>query len=1074
MLTIYRASAGTGKTHTLTGEYLRLLFGGTDLHAHILSVTFTNKATEEMKSRILKELHLIASGMPSAYLDLLMAEHGRSDGYIRRQAGEILVRLLHDYAAFNVSTIDHFFQQVMRAFIREVGLQGNYRIEMDVDTVLSESVDSLLSGLDRPENRPLLGWLLRFSEERVERGEGWDVRREIMRLSHELFKEKYKTASEHIHKDIEDRRALAEYRDMLYALIGAAESEARQLGAQALALMSRYGLAPPDFKGGSRSPLCFFERLSRGAMDDPPATFRSLAGNGEALCAKTATPDRRQAIEAAFRGGLDDCIHRTVQFFDSLVHYRTAREVARYYYTLGILADIALRIKEWMDDHNSMLIADTTDLLNRIIDGSDVPFIYEKTGTRIDYYMIDEFQDTSEMQWRNFRPLIAESLACRRDNLIVGDVKQSIYRFRNSDWTLLDAQVARDFAADTIVEKTLTDNWRSHRLIVEFNNAFFTVAPLLLQQQFNAGLDESALDAAQRSAFASKIASAYARSYQHVSPPFRERDGHVRIEFLPDGDGTSWKDEAMARLPRLVERLQDGGYALRDMAILVRTRAEGATVADTLLAWKEAHADSPYGYDIISEDALVTGNSPAVRFMVGMMQYASHPDDALLRKTARLMHAALRRKADPACSESLDGAAGGDFPDSTAEELARLSHRPLYEMAEGIYRLFERDMPEKEQVFIQSFLDLTAEYAAREPADADRFLHWWKETGRQAKIATPDAQNAIRILTVHKSKGLGFKAVILPFADWETEPKSGTVFWCRPREAPFDRFHLVPVGYSKELARTIFAEDYFHEKLYASIDSLNALYVAFTRAKEELIVYAPGAAAKRTKQIARLIRDSLAAGDIRDTAEGQPLLPLAEGFRESEDTFEWGDWWQTDAGRDAAPHQIAMSRIPSVRPDNRIHLRLHRRGGFLDDRARRYGLLMHDVLSRIETKDDIAPAVAVRQAAGEIGAGEAAELTARLRRLLDTAGARAWFDGSMRVMNETEILFGNGRSRRPDRIMLDGDRVIIVDYKFGEHKDARHRRQVAKYISLVRETGCRAVTGYLWYAERDEIEEVRG
>ncbi|MDR1601506.1 MAG: UvrD-helicase domain-containing protein [Tannerella sp.] len=1072
MLTIYRASAGTGKTHTLTGEYLRLLFKGTDLHPHILSVTFTNKATEEMKNRILSELHLMASGKPSDYLRLLTAEYDKTEEQIRRQAKHILIRILHDYASFNVSTIDHFFQQIMRAFIRELGLQGNYRIEMDVDTVLNESVDNLLAGLDKPENKDLLGWLLRFSEEKVERGESWDIRKEIMRLSAELFKEKYKASSRDIKKDIEDKQALAEYKDMLWRIIRTAESEARQLGEQALSIMARHELTPSDFKGSSRSPLFFFERLFNGVMNEPSATFRNLAGNEEALCTKTTPPHKRQAIGEAFRSGLDDCIQRTIRFFDRLTHYRTAREVARFYYSLGILTDISLRIKDWMEERNSMFIADTTDLLNKIIDGSDVPFIYEKTGTRIDYYMIDEFQDTSEMQWRNFRPLIRESLSYRHDNLIVGDVKQSIYRFRNSDWTLLDEQVGKDFPKDATVEKTLADNWRSHRLIVEFNNVFFTVAPLLLQKQFNNGLDESALGEEQRNMFASKIVSAYAKSFQHVSPPFRNRDGHVRIEFLADGDETDWKDEAMARLPRLVEQLQDKGFSLRDIAVLVRTKAEGVAVADTLLACKESHADSPYGYDIISEDALIIGNSPSVRFIVAVMQYVNHPEDTLLHKFARMQHIALRLKARPTSGESMADAMKSGFPEQIIPELRRLSHRSFYEMAEGIYRLFEQDIPEKEQVFVQSFLDLVAEYTAKEPADADKFLRWWKETGCRAKIATPDTQNAIRILTIHKSKGLGFKAVIVPFADWETEPRSGTVFWCHPREAPFNRLHLAPVGYSKELGKTIFAEDYYHEKLYACIDSLNALYVAFTRAKEELVVYAPNAGAKRTKQISQLIRDVIQAEGFGETAEGEKLVALSEGFREDEDLFEWGDWWQTGTGRGDSPQEISLKRIPSILPDDRIHLRLHRKGGFFDDRRRRYGILMHDILSLIHTKADIPAAVMSKEAAGELRSEETAELIDRLEQLSDKEEVKKWFDGSTLVMNETEILFGNGKSRRPDRIMIDGDRVTIVDYKFGEQKDARHKQQIKKYISLIHEIGYQTVKGYVWYVETDEIEEV--
>ncbi|MDR1454890.1 MAG: UvrD-helicase domain-containing protein [Tannerella sp.] len=1072
MLTVYRASAGTGKTHKLTGEYLRLLFRGTDVHARILSVTFTNKATEEMKNRIIRELHLLASGQPSDFLPLLAGLYGQAESQIRTQAQKIMIRILHDYTAFHISTIDHFFQQTMRAFIREIGLQGNYRVEMDRDLVLSEAIDNLLAELDKKEHRPLLEWLLRFSEDKVERGETWDIRTEIRKLGGELFKEKYKTHGDGINRDIADKQALGQYRDTLHALIRATEAEARQIGEQGMAALARHALLPSDFKGGSRSALFLFEQLAGGSMKEPSATFRNMAGQVDACYTKTTTPDKRQAIETAWHAEVGDCLRRTVSFFDRLTNYYTAREIVRYYYTLGILSDISRQLRLWCEEKNCMLIADTTELLNRIIDGSDVPFIYEKTGTRIDHYMIDEFQDTSRMQWHNFLPLLRESLASRHDNLIVGDVKQSIYRFRNSDWTLLDEKVRQDFTAEQTVGETLAENWRSHRLIVEFNNTFFTVAPALLQQRYNEGLDESALSPEQRERFAGKNISAYDRSFLKVSPPFRSQDGHVRIELLSGNGEAGWKEEAMLRLPPVIERLQNSGYALRDMAILVRTRAEGMLAAETLLAYRSAHPEDPCQYEFISEDALELGRSRSVRFMADMLHCLNRPDDPAIRRLARIAFVLLRRET-PTARETVSFASeiGTDFPAETLEGLQKLSHRAPYEMAEGIYRLFEAVFPESEQVFIQAFLDLVAGYAAKEPAGMDRFLQWWKETGQQTKIALPDTQNAIRILTIHKSKGLGFKAVIIPFGDWEADQKSGSILWCHPQEAPFNRLYLAPVGYSGALNRTLFAEDYYHEKLHAYIDSLNALYVAFTRAKEELIVFVPDAEARPAKAISRLIRDSLRETGITTTAGGDTLLPFAGGFR-ADDLFEWGDWWHTRPDCGETAEEMPVRHLPSVLPDGRMHLRLHRRGGFFDDRKRRYGVLMHELLSDIRTVADIRPAVAAKEAGGEIDRKEAVEWRERLEKRLNRPEVKLWFDGSMRVLNETEILFDNGKSSRPDRIMIADECIHVVDYKFGEQKEDRHRRQVNGYCELVRRMGYGQVNGYLWYVELDEIEEV--
>ncbi|MDR0347876.1 MAG: UvrD-helicase domain-containing protein [Tannerella sp.] len=1076
MLTIYRASAGTGKTHKLTGEYLKLLFSGQDMHARILSVTFTNKATEEMKSRIIKELYQLASGGKSNYLEALIQIKPANESFVRKQARRILIRILHDYAAFNISTIDHFFQQTMRAFVREIGLQGNYRVEMDSDLVLSESIDNLLADLDRAEHKELLKWLLRFSEEKVEKGETWDLRKEIKTLGNELFKEKYKAYSDHINKEIENKEALADYKKILYAMIRSTEAEAKQLGQEALSILSLHHLHPSDFKQGSRSPVFFFERLAGGIMKEPAESFKKLAEGNEACYTKKTPPDKIQAIEQALRNGLSKCIERTVFFFDHLTDYYTAREISRNYYTLGILTDISLQIKAWREDKNRMLIADTTELLNRIIDDSDIPFIYEKTGTRIDHYMIDEFQDTSEMQWRNFRPLVKESLAYRRANLIVGDIKQSIYRFRNSDWTLLDEQVVHDFPPGEIADKTLDENWRSCRNIVEFNNTFFTVAPALLQQIYNQGLETSALTPEQRSMYAGKIISAYAKSIQRVSPLYLCREGHVRIEFLPDEEGKSWKQEAMLRLPSLIAQLQQHGFELRDIAVLVRTRAEGIIAADTLLACKEKHArtDHPFSYDIISEDALMICSSSAVRFMVSMIQYASKPDDSVAGQFAQMAYTVMcRKKHASAGAGQMTADTGFPFTPEMLHVIRQLSCHSFYEMAEGIYRMFKPDVPDNELIFVQAFLDSVADLAEREPVDTDSMLQWWKETGMKGKIATPDSQNAIRILTIHKSKGLGFKAVIIPFGDWDADQKSGSIVWCHPEKAPFDRLKPVPVSYSKELNKTHFANDFYREKLHAYIDNLNALYVAFTRAKEELIVFAPDPEAKQTKTISKLMRESMQTAQINTDREDTAVRPFTDGFQPEQGIFEWGTWQHTSADIQPLAAEIEMDGLPSVLPDKRLHLRLHRKGGFFDDRQRRYGLLMHELLSGIRTVDDIQAAVWTKESGGEISRQESEDMAERLHHILSQPEVKPWFDGSMTVMNEAEILFDDGQSRRPDRIMIDKGRVIIVEYKFGSQKAPAYYSQIKRYRHLIRKMGYNEIEGYIWYVEQHEIERVQ-
>ena len=1061
MLTVYRASAGAGKTHTLTGEYLKMLFGGQGAeaeatHRHILAVTFTNKATAEMKDRIIRELYALASGAPSGHLSMLQAHaEDASEATVRSRAQALLIRMLHDYAAFNVSTIDHFFQQTLRAFVREIGLQGNYLVELDEKPVLAEAVDNLLAGLDREDHNKdkdlLFHWLLKFSEAKVERGETWDLRREMNTLGQELFKERYKSVRTPL-----DREQFHEYNNTLYSIINHCKSEARALGEQGLHIIKEHGLRPEDFSGQSRSPFILFKRLAKGEVEkEPTATFLKLPDNPDGWCAQKS--ELRGQILQAYADGLNECVKGVIRFYETrMTDYLTASAIVANLYTLGILGDIEQEIRHRSNEKNRLLIADTAELLNRIIAGSDVPFIYEKTGTRIRHYLIDEFQDTSQMQWRNFRPLVADSLAAGYADLIVGDVKQSIYRFRNSDWTLLDEQIARDFPASITSERTLAENWRSRRLVVEFNNALFTAFPALLQEKYNEGLEQSTLSEAQRTHYREKILSAYAGCQQQVAPPFRGQDGHVRVEWLANGSGeTKWREQAMERLTTIVEELRRHGRTWGEIAVLTRRREESALVTDTLLAYAREHPET--GLRIISDDGLQLDGAASVRFIVGMLRHMNHPDDDTLRRTAQLLRSVMRIKQEDDATRTSLSEAPLDEADTTEPLLS--GHRSLYEATEAISRRFGGDFPADEMIFVQSFLDVTTDYSEREGSDIDRFLTWWDDTGCKTRISMPDTQDAIRIMTIHKAKGLGFGVVILPFGDWQLDAHPETILWCHPRIAPYNVISAVPINYKKELNRTIFAEEYYEEKLHTYIDGLNTLYVALTRAKEELIILAPQKGSGRTQLVSELLGESLKQMDASfDPKAGQ--------------CFEWGTWVDCPtptASPSAAP---IMRSLPSVRPDERMYLSLS--GHSFDDAQRDYGVLMHDLLSRIRTVDDLPSAIATKVSAGEIDRRSSQTLETRMRALLSDASVSAWFDGTMTVLTEAEILSGDGRSRRPDRVMLsaDGQRAIIVDYKFGQREQRRYVRQIRDYMALMRAMGYASVSGFLWYVERGETEEI--
>jgi hypothetical protein len=376
---------------------------------------------------------------------------------------------------------------------------------------------------------------------------------------------------------------------------------------------------------------------------------------------------------------------------------------------------------------------------------------------------------------------------------------------------------------------------------------------------------------------------------------------------------------------------------------------------------------------------------------------------------------------------------------------------------------------------------LVSEFTKKESADIGRFLGWWDESGKNKTIATPDGQDAIRILTVHKSKGLGFRAVIIPFGDWEIDSsnKSGklSILWCKPNVPPFNNLKVVPIKYSSALAETIFAKDYFKEKLYEYIDNLNTFYVALTRAKEEMIIFSP--MPKKPKKSGETIKiNSIASAlwvalrtYVPDTRQGEKLISLPESLDEEDGVFELGEWYETSYSKSDGKisDELPMSHFVSISPDDRLQLRLHGRDLAFSDRRRKYGVLMHDVLSDIITKSDVDSAVEQYVSTGIMDETEAEKMKTHLEELLSKDEVQDWFDPSAKVLNETDILVGDGSTKRPDRVVVKSGKVIVIDYKFGEKESKNYLSQVKKYVNLIKEMGYKDVTGYIWYVEFDKI-----
>lgn len=1076
MLNIYRASAGSGKTFQLTSQYLELLFENKKFpHRNILAVTFTNKATEEMKSRILQELDCLAYNKKSAHLESLIQKYGLTETEIRTKAKQILINILHDYGRFSISTIDHFFLQVIRAFTRDIGLQGGYNIELDSKKVLSESIEQMMFDLSKEKDQELLNWLIQFSEKKMEEGENWDIRNDIKKLGEEIFKENDKSVFE----KAQDKKFLKNYIKTLKNRKEEIEKNIQEAAEEGLKIINKNNLETSDFIRKLNSPFNVLHSLKNNIVKELSDSFLKLPNNIDNWYTKTS--DKKEEIKNAYNNGLNDCINKIVEYYENnYEEYLSIKSIYSNLYSLGILSDIDKQIKLYLEEKNLMLLSNGNDLLNKIIDGSDTPFIYEKVGVNIHHYMIDEFQDTSGLQWSNFLPLIKNSLSQNNNSLIVGDVKQSIYRWRNSDWKLLEHQLEKDFHPEEIHQEVLDTNWRSKKNIVDFNNAFFSVAA----KELDATLEQEHAEKGTTTNDHVKITAAYKKLYQKTSP--KEGAGHVKIEFVSGEkkNKADFQNLILEKLPQTVENLQEKGFELKDIAILVREKKEGVKIANYLLDYKKQHPNSAYKYDVISDEALLIENANTIKFIIYLLKQFSNPENEL--NESKLAFEYLCYIKNNPASEALKKyfenkkirktAFIETFGNNIVEQLNKIKHLSLFEMVEEMIQIFKLGENKHDCVFLQAFQDCIFEYISKNNSDVNSFLNWWETIKEKKSISTPNGQNAIRILTIHKSKGLDFEAVIIPFCDWEFSPKNLSLIWCKPTISPYNELKTIPTTYSSALKKTMFYTDYIYEKTHAYIDNLNVAYVAFTRAKSELIAFCKKNEKTESVTLSNLLYNCIQNKEkysYQTIEKDHDIIPLHEYFKTENLIFEIGTHEAIVHKKEQKEvNEIKMETYISEKTKNQIRIKLNSENYFGESQSKiNYGKIMHELLNNITTNKDIDQAILKLTLSGMLLESETRTIKEKVINFIEKPEVKDWFSGKYRVINEASIITPKGETYRPDRILFDNTQAIVIDYKFGEKEERKYHSQVKNYMKLIQQMGYQCV-GYICYVELDIFEKV--
>ena len=1066
-LLVYKASAGSGKTFTLAVEYIKHLILNPRAYRQILAVTFTNKATAEMK-----QLYGIWVSDPASepYLNRIREDlqwKNLSEDDIRLAAGTALQYMLHDYSRFRVETIDSFFQSVMRNLARELELSPNLNIELNNTEVLSDAVDSLIEKLT--PSSPVLAWLLDYINERIADDKRWNVSNEIKRFGWNIFDESYIEQGEGLRQQLKAPNTIKLYRNELREMETEALEQMKGFYDQFIGELEAYALTPEDLKGGARGIGSYFRKLRDGRLSDKDtvnATLKNSLDDAKNWATKTSAQKNEiiRLAETSLLPLLQDA--ETFRPRNNKI-VNSCRLSLQHLNKLQLLAHIDEEVRELNREHNRFLLSDTNALLHNLVRDGDSSFVFEKIGANIRNVMIDEFQDTSRMQWDNFKILLLEGLSQGADSLIVGDVKQSIYRWRNGDWGILNALGTKDASFPFPVRvETLKTNRRSETNVIRFNNNLFTAAVEYLNMLHLKELQEDC----------HPLQRAYADVAQES--PRTEAKGYIKATFLEPDEEHDYTELTILSLGEEVQRLLEAGVKLNDITILVRKNKNIPPIAD--------YFDKTLHLSVVSDEAFRLDASQAICMLIDALRYLSNPEDRVACASLMMNYESGIKKQGGDWDSLLTAKPEEALPEAFVTGMETLRLMPLYELLEELFSLFKMKRIEEQDAYLFSFFDAVTEYLQNNSSDLDAFIRYWNETLCNKTIPSGE-MDGIRILSIHKSKGLEFHTVLIPFCDWKLENETNNqLIWCSPTEAPFSTLDIVPVNYSSTMAESVYRQNYLDERLQLWVDNLNLLYVAFTRAGKNLIFWCKKG---QKGTMSELLANAL------------PQVAAREGDEnwDEEEPYESGElcpskYTETDGhlpeARKVSANRLAQKpdKLPvhmeSMRHDIEFR-QSNRSADFIqgvdeeesDNRFINRGRLLHTLFSAIETEEDIDNAIDQLVFEGIIGKPETEESIRELtHHAFSLPQVQDWYSGNWHLFNECDIIWqerGELHPRRPDRVMMRGNEIVVIDFKFGK-QNKKYNKQVQGYMQLLTRMGYlkENIKGYLWYVEEDLIEKV--
>ena len=1037
-LHIYRSSAGSGKTYSLVRNYISIALIGnattfnSRYFRHIIAITFTNKAAAEMKERVLSCISDLSKGLGqgkiNSFFSHIKEDTSLSDDEIIKRSQQILTSILHNYTDLSISTIDKFVFRIVRTFAHDLQMAQAFEVEMDKDLLIQPTVSFLISRIGT--NKELSDALVQFALNNADEGKSYNLENSLEQFAGHLFIEKSEKFINLLYGiSISD---CLEVKNDLLSEIDAFEQILLNKRKEFLSFCKKFNLGPKDFTRGTfYNYFNNFRKLSSDKLF-PSDTLQKNVANRK-WSPKSLDEYKKELIinHADFLIALFDDVqkHLKIGFKDYIFNKLLLKNI----FSIAVLNELSKELEQFKEENNVKHISEFNNAIAEIIRKEPTPFIYERLGERYHHFLIDEFQDTSVMQWHNLLPLVHNSLSEGYQNLIVGDAKQSIYRWRGGEVEqfvqlpkyifqselLPNPEELKNSLLNNANEKVLSDNWRSDKEIVQFNNTFFNNLKTIISPN---------------------LQPIYESSEQN---PKGNDGGYIHIDLTPDTK--TFKSDVMDKVIRQIEVLRSMNYDLKDIAILCRTKKEACLASESL---------NRAGVNVLSDEALLLSASKDVNFILAVLAYLYNTNDKVSQtnmisylhynyeSSDYNLHQVLESigKGDSSIFNSFIKSLGIDFKPQALMEL------PIYDLVEQLIHVFKLS---SKDIYLHFFLDSIHKFSIKNSNDIVAFLEWWEKNQFKEAIVVPEDVDAVKVMTVHKSKGLEFPIVFIPF-NWKVG-KATDEIWVDAK-GKIKKMKVALLNNSKQLEHSEYAEIHKDEKNKAIMDDLNVLYVAMTRPKHQLYIYT--AEFKNLDDFNTLSK--LIGYYFQSTTHE---FPISIGKLEPK---------SDDKGIDNLPLYLDYYSLSDWRKTIRLKNNSNQLWDINLDRQI-WGSLLHECLAQIHYPKDKEVVLDKLERNGLISVEMKSKLRNRIEELLNDEQLMPFFLEDWQVKTEQIILQESGESYVPDRLLIKNNKVKIIDYKTGSNSQMeKHKKQVDGYCKVLKTMGFKEISKYIIYTEEND------